>query len=78
MQTADPATVLDALELGPGTPANWSSGLAAMYARGEDQWVFVSPPLNGWVMAISTHWPYPTTEAHHDIGKKFNFSFSRR
>jgi len=77
VRAADPATVLNALELEPGTPANWSSGLAAMYARGEDQWVFVSPPVSGWVMAVSTSWPYPTAETHHDIGKKFDLLFSR-
>ena len=77
VRTADPALVLDALELGAGTPANWASGLAAVYARGEDRWVFISPPLNGWVMAISTDWPYPTIETQQEIGRKFDLLFSR-
>lgn len=77
VKAADPVLVLDALGLGAGIPANWSSGLAAMYARGENAWVFISPPLNGWVLAISTDWPYPTIATHREIGKKFDLLFSR-
>ncbi len=74
LKTSDPAAVLDALELGEATPANWESGLAAVY--GSDPWVFVSPPVDGWVLAVSSSFPYPTVETHHDIGEKFDVLFS--
>jgi hypothetical protein len=81
VKASDPASVLDALEFGGATPANWESGLAAVYSRGvsqgSDSWVFVSPPVSGWVLAVSTRWPYPTIESHHDIGRRFDVLFSR-
>jgi len=79
LRTSDPVSVLDALELGAGTPANWSSGLADVYERSQDddRWIFVSPPLNGWVLAVSSSWPYPTIETHHGIGARFDVVFSR-
>ena len=75
LKTSDPAAVLDALALGEATPANWEFGLAPVY--GSDPWVFVSPPVGGWVLAVSASLPYPTAETHHDIGKKFDVLFSR-
>jgi len=78
ISTSDPASVIDALGFGKATPANWSSGLAAACGHeGDDRWVFVSPPLGGWVLAISGAWPYPTVETHHEIGKKFDILFAR-
>jgi hypothetical protein len=47
-------TGVDVLEFGRKTPANWASGYAAC-----DTWVFVSPPIGGWVMRLSNqdhHW----------------------
>lgn len=75
----EPAPVLDALEFGEGIPANWSSGLAATYGRPQDSeaWMFLSPPIGGWVLVVSSSLPYPTNETHHDIGKKFDLLFSR-
>jgi hypothetical protein len=78
LKTSDPASVLDALEFGEGTPANWSSGLAAARrTEGDDRWIFVSPALDGWVLAISFGWPYPTNETRHEIGARFDVLFSR-
>ena|SRR5215469_132528 len=80
VKAADSAAVLDALELGAGTPANWASGVAAAYQKSgsNDDWVFVSPPVNGWVLAVSNSLPYPVTiEANRDIGEKFDLLFSR-
>jgi hypothetical protein len=79
VKAADPVSVLDVLEFGERTPANWSSGLAAVYggSGSDERWVFVSPPVNGWVLAVSSSWPYPTVETHNDIGKKFDVMFSR-
>jgi hypothetical protein len=58
LKASDPVSVLDALEIGDATPSNWESGLAAVYSRGGDDWVFVSPPISGWVLAVSTSWTY--------------------
>jgi hypothetical protein len=77
IKTSDPAAVIDALELGEAVPANWASGLAAAYERESDSWMFVSPPVDGWVFAVSPWLPYPTVETHHDIGRKFDAMFSR-
>jgi hypothetical protein len=75
IKASDPAPVIDALELGEATPANWSSGLAAVY--GDDPWVFASPPVSGWVLVVGSSLPYPTDETHHDIGRRFDVLFSR-
>jgi hypothetical protein len=81
VKAADPATVLGALEFGEAAPANWESGLAAMYSRsapdGDDRWVFASPALGGWILVVGSSLPYPTIETHHDIGKRFDVLFSR-
>jgi hypothetical protein len=74
VKAADPASVLDALEFGERTPANWASGLATVYG---DQWVFASPPVSGWILVVGLPLPYPTNETHHDIGKRFDVLFSR-
>lgn len=76
LKASDPASVVDALELGEPKPTNWASGLAAVYER-SDPWVFVSPPVGGWILAVSSSLPYPTAETHHDIGRKFDVVFSR-
>jgi hypothetical protein len=75
VKASDPASVLDALEFGEATPANWASGLAAVY--GDDAWVFASPSVSGWVLVVGSWLPYPTNETHHDIGKRFDVLFSR-
>lgn len=79
VKAADPAAVLDALEFGEATPANWASGLAAAYGdpQSRDAWVFVSPPIGGWVLVVSSSLPYPAVETHHDIGRRFDVLFSR-
>jgi hypothetical protein len=74
VKASDPALVLDALEFGETMPANWASGVAAAY---EDDWVFVSPPVTGWILVVGSSLPYPTNETHHDIGKRFDVLFSR-
>jgi hypothetical protein len=73
-----PAAVVDALELGEATTASWESGLAAVYdSKRNDAWVFVSPPVGGWVLAVSCLLPYPTVQSHDDAGRKFDALFSR-
>lgn len=79
VKAVDPASVLDALEFREVTPANWASGLAAAYGDAQitDRWVFVSPPISGWVLVVGGRLPYPTAETHHDIGRRFDVLFSR-
>jgi hypothetical protein len=82
LKASDPAKVVDALELAGAIPANWSSGLAAAYPYADshrsDPWLFVSPPVNGWVLAVNFWLPYPVTVgAQLDIGRKFDVLFSR-
>lgn len=79
LKASDPASVIGALELGETTPANWASGLAAVYGTSgsDDHWVFISPPVNGWTLAVSRGWPHPTAETHREIGAKFDVLFNR-
>lgn len=82
IKTSDPSAVLDALELGEATLANWASGLEAAHEGGAwkrtGPWVFISPPVRGWVLAVSASWPYPVTiEQTRDIGERFDALFSR-
>jgi len=79
VKASNPALVLDALELGEATPANWASGLEAAYGQShkDDPWIFISPPVSGWVLVVGFSLPYPTIETHHDIGKRFDVLFSR-
>ena len=57
MRAHNPLLVAKALGLESRHPSNWSSGLPAAY-RG---WVFVTPPIEGWVLATSRDFPsiYP-------------------
>jgi hypothetical protein len=74
------AAVIDALELKDAVPANWASGLAAAnpeaFSRDGDRWLFVSPPINGWVLAVGFWLPYPAAETHDDIAAKFDTMFA--
>jgi hypothetical protein len=83
VKAADPEAVLAALEFGKGTPANWTSGLAAASRdpryRNTGPWVFLSPSISGWVLVVSFGLPYPVAPGlpDHEIGKKFDVLFAR-
>ncbi|MEW6436876.1 MAG: hypothetical protein AB1508_06870 [Pseudomonadota bacterium] len=82
LKTSDPAAVLEAIEAEEATPANWASGLAAAHFHGDSQkgdpWLFISPPVGGWVFAVSFSLPYPVTiDGEDDSGAKFDALFSR-
>jgi hypothetical protein len=79
VKASDPTAVLDALEFGEAVPANWASGLATAYGRSQssDPWVFITPPVGGWTLVVSFSLPYPTVEAHHDIGRRFDILLTR-
>lgn len=56
----DPERVIAALRPRSRRPANWSTGLAAVYA--EPSGVFVSPCLDGFVLVIGRHPPFARIE----------------
>jgi hypothetical protein len=66
VRAKNPFLVAKALRLESRHPANWSSGLQAAY-RG---WVFVTPPIDGWVLATSKGLPsiYPHNSADPGAG----------
>jgi hypothetical protein len=59
--------VVHALGLQEPRPANWASGIETAYSRGEpgstQSLVFVSPPIDGWVLVVGSGLPLPD---HHD------------
>lgn len=86
VRASDPASVLDALEFGPGTQANWASGLSAAYPYTRNyatDWVFVSPPVDGWVFVVGGTLPQPFAlnaplpKTYHEIGRRFDVLLSR-
>lgn len=60
LRTTDSAHVLAALGIEHAEPANWASGLSAVF---DDQlmenYVFVSPPIDGWTLVVSRGLPVP-------------------
>src|SRR5262245_926652 len=83
VRASDSASVLDALEFGPGKEANWTSGISAAYDY-PTEWVFVSPPVEGWVFVAGGSLPDPFIEPSRqldprsaDSGRKFNVLLSR-
>lgn len=84
VRASDPASVANALGIGPGVPANWASGMAAAYGRlsatDKRSWIFLSSPVKGWVFVVGSSLPYPvmhTADRHGGIGQKFDTVLSR-
>jgi hypothetical protein len=80
VKAPDPAAVLNALEFGEASQANWASGLAAAneWPLARDPWAFVSPPIGGWILVVGYRLPYPATiDMQKSFGKKFDVLFSR-
>lgn len=82
VKTFDSAAVLDAIGAEGATPANWESGLGTVHyhsaPRDPDRWIFVSPSVGGWVLAVSTYLPHPdTVETKYETGRRFDQLFSR-
>lgn len=53
IRTDDPAKVVEALQLTDARPSSWESGIEAGYIGR----VFVSPPVDGWILAVSSSLP---------------------
>ena len=84
VKTSNPASVAKTLGIESTVPANWTSGITAAYGRTDTSakrsWVFLSPPVQGWVFVVSSGLPYPvmhTSDRHGGIGQKFDVMFSR-
>jgi hypothetical protein len=72
IRDATPDAVLNALGIADAKPANWATGLHL--AGGREPWVFVSPPLDGWVFIAGGIWmPHPArgSEWLDGTGRKF-------
>jgi hypothetical protein len=81
----DPGAVAHALGLAQLTPANWASGLAAATPRPNpamaEPMVFFSPPVDGWVLVVSSGLPYPDhraarTENDAENDRRFDHLFT--
>jgi hypothetical protein len=59
---ATPEAVARALDLRNVAPSTWAEGLKSAYGGG----VFVTPPVDGWVLAASTRFPDPGDKQHED------------
>ena len=80
IRTRDTQRVIDSLGLGAVQPANWNTGLGAVYSPelGTTQ-MFVSPPVNGWTFVVGQCLPQPlgktftdkATPLLLDLGGKF-------
>lgn len=53
-----PAPVLEALPIARATPCSWEEGLARTFNRK----LFVSPPINGWILVLGGALPDPAED----------------
>ena len=53
IRSTDTQVVADAIGLSNAMPCNWGTGIPASYENG----IFVSPPINGWVIATGFKLP---------------------
>lgn len=58
IQSSDARSLADALQLNDLRVSNWNSGFRAAYAY-PSNYVFVTPPLGGWVLAVGPGIPDP-------------------
>ena len=65
VKSATPQAVQNALGLHNPTPCSWDQGLA----RSQDLKLFVSPPINGWVLVAGLGLPDPSD----DVDRVFHF-----
>jgi hypothetical protein len=65
VKSTNPQSVQNALGLNNPTPCSWEQGLA----RSQDFKLFVSPPINGWVLVAGLGLPDPSD----DVDQVFHF-----
>lgn len=80
IRTRDTGAVLYALGLTEGAePANWSSGLGAVYdPKLGETLAFVSPPVNGWTLVVSPSLPSPASRRFVDKSLPLLLGLSER
>ncbi|MEL6372523.1 MAG: hypothetical protein AAFR04_00975 [Pseudomonadota bacterium] len=67
IRTRDQQRLVNVLHIKESRPANWQSGIRAIYddAQGENR-VFISPPVNGWTFVAGLPLPYPMADGFVD------------
>jgi hypothetical protein len=80
IRTRDTGAVLHAMGLTlEAEPANWSSGLGAVYDEALGQSLaFVSPPVNGWTLVVSASIPAPASRRFVDKSMPMLLGLSER
>jgi hypothetical protein len=84
VRSADPRAVAHALGLADASAADWATGLAAATARpgtAREPVVFLTPPIDGWVMVVGSSLPYPDHKANRgeieaQIDQRFDHLFT--
>ncbi len=67
IKSDDLNAVAEALELAELVPANWDSGIGTIYdAKLGDTYVFVSPPVKGWIFVAGIPLPLPVGRSFVD------------
>ena len=83
VKSNNPSTVQSALGLQAAVPCSWEEGLH----EARDQKMFVSPPINGWVVVVGSALPDPADdvdgcfhflrELSHEVGQVQFFTVNR-
>lgn len=67
VRTTDTGAVLASLGIAHARPANWSSGIGAIYDPSlSDTYIFVAPPVEGWTLVAGVALPLPAGKAFED------------
>jgi hypothetical protein len=72
IKTRQPTAVLEALQITKATPCSWEEGLARTF----DRKLFVSPPVNGWIVVLGSALPDPAEDI--DVCFRFLTQLSRK
>ncbi|MBT3068770.1 hypothetical protein [Rhodoferax sp. U11-2br] len=82
VKTQEPKRVAEILGLVDLQRANWASGIAAAYSFNSkpngNKYVFISPPVTGWVLVVGLALPYPDRRSqgrNANIDSRFNAMF---
>jgi hypothetical protein len=82
VRSDDAGQVIASLGLSEPQAANWNSGFNTLNERrlmpGGSKYVFVSPPVKGWVLVVGSQLPYPEGregEARQKIDSSFQHMF---
>ncbi len=82
VKTQEPKRVAETLGLADLQRANWASGITAAYSFNNkpngNKYVFISPPVSGWVLVVGLALPYPdrrTQGRNADIDRRFSEMF---